>query len=1138
MFEPVSRGADAPVIPKFCPDRYKKMKCSKCQFENREEAKFCKECGVKLEFACSECGTVYEPGSKFCDECGFNFDRDMVTEKHEPKSEGERKHVTVLFSDLSGYTAMSEKLDPEEVKEIMKRIFEQIKQVIQKYEGFIEKFAGDAVMAIFGVPQAHEDDPIRAIKAAREIHSLVEELSPAVEKKIGQPLSMHSGINTGLVVTGEIDPDKGTHGVAGDALNLASRLSDQAMADEILVGQNTYYRAEGYFTFDDLEPTVVKGKTEPVQIYKVLSQKEKPTTTHRLSGIRAELVGRKVELAELSEAVKNLHEGQGGIFSICGDAGTGKSRLVEEFKASIDREEIQWIEGHAYAYSQNIPYFPIIDLLNRVFQIEESDPAAGVKEKLESGLEQLVGNKQDVIPYVGGLYSLNYPEVEEVSPEFWKSRLQEAIQAILIALATRSPTVFFLEDLHWADPSFVELLRRACLEIRQPAIVLCAYRPTFSLFSSHQITSIGKLYHEIHLQALSPSDAQDMLVSLLKTGSIPPDLKTLVQSKAEGNPFYLEELINSLLESGMLSRDNGNWRITKPIAEADISSSIHGLISGRLDHLENETKRILQEASVIGRTFLYEILKKISELKDHIDGELSVLERLDLLRTRSLQPDLEYMFKHPLTQEVVYSGLLKKDRQQIHEQIALVMESLFQDRLSEFYETLAFHFARGRSVAKAVDYLVKSGEKSLARYAVEESHQYFKKAFDILSPKENKSEEEKIILIDILNSWGYTYYYLGDIKEFLDRFRSHQSLAESMGDKARLGMFYVWLGVALYMAGKSKDSYEYLCKAKELGESSANQKVIGYACTWLAWSCGESGLFAEGIRSGERAQKIAESFPSDQYLFYKSLAGLCWIYWMKGDIKKVFGGAKRLLEYGEKKSNSRSMVFGHWVNSWVHDLAGDMQSSQKSSEKACEVALDPFYSLFPKVSLGYVYLIAGQFKEAEKVLKSLLNFSEPRAIGELVEWAYLYLAPALIAQGHMRQGLNMLEEVQQITIRNQSKVRYAFSEYILGKTYSQIATGPKPALSVLVKNIGFLVKNVPVAAKKTEEHFNKAIELLREIGAKSFLGGAYLDLGLFYKARKKNQQARECISEAIKIFEEREAEEILKQAKEALDSLK
>jgi DNA-binding transcriptional MerR regulator len=235
-------------------------------------------------------------------------------------------------------------------------------------------------------------------------------------------------------------------------------------------------------------------------------------------------------------------------------------------------------------------------------------------------------------------------------------------------------------------------------------------------------------------------------------------------------------------------------------AESDIPSSLHGLITGRLDRLDKQTKRILQEASVIGRDFLYEILKRITELEERIDGELSQLERLDLIRTRSLQPDIEYMFKHALTQEIVYNGLLKKQRREIHEQIARVIESVFKDRLAEFNDTLAYHFARGQSDTKAVDYLVKSGEKSLARYAVEEAHQYFKKAYDILALKEELSEAEKIILIDILNSWGYAYYFLGEIKEFVDLFRTHQTIAESLNDKAKTGMFYAWFGIAHYMA--------------------------------------------------------------------------------------------------------------------------------------------------------------------------------------------------------------------------------------------------------------------------------------------------------------------------------------------------
>jgi class 3 adenylate cyclase len=236
------------------------MECPKCQFDNREGAKFCKECGANLEVACSECGTVYDPSSKFCDECGSILDQEIDPTKPDFTSEGERKHVTVLFSDLSGYTAMSERLDPEEVKEITSRIFDNVSKIVAKYDGFIEKYVGDAVMALFGVPKAHEDDPVRAIRAAMEILYLVKTISPELEEKVGRPLSMHTGINTGLVVTGEVDMEKGTHGVAGDTINLAARLSGLAKPGEIFVALDSYRQAEWYFDFEALEPTEVKGK--------------------------------------------------------------------------------------------------------------------------------------------------------------------------------------------------------------------------------------------------------------------------------------------------------------------------------------------------------------------------------------------------------------------------------------------------------------------------------------------------------------------------------------------------------------------------------------------------------------------------------------------------------------------------------------------------------------------------------------------------------------------------------------------------------------------------------------------------------------------------------------------------------------
>ncbi|MCF8146908.1 MAG: AAA family ATPase [Deltaproteobacteria bacterium] len=782
------------------------MKCPHCQTENPDEANFCGKCGTKLVLICPQCGFENSPGNVFCNECGYNLSAPSETIPHEqkeplPESQGERKYVTVLFSDLSGYTAMSERLDPEDVKEITTRIFGEAAKIIDKYAGFVEKYAGDAIMALFGVPEAHEDDPIRAIRAAREIHGMVESISPEVEERIGRPLTMHTGINTGLVVTGDVDLEKGTHGVAGDTINVAARLSSLAEADGILVGKRTFQQTEGYFQFQQVEPVIVKGRDEPVQSYRVVSLREEPVTLHHLSGLKAELIGRKAEVAELREAVNLLREGKGRIFSICGDAGTGKSRLVQEFRESLAPGQIQWLEAHAYAYTQNVPYYPLMDLFNRIFGIEEADRPERIKEKIESALQDLIGEREDLIPYVGSLYSLSYPEVEEVSPEFWKARLQEAVKDILSALALKGPTIFFLEDLHWADPSFVELLRTTLQEVRHPAVVLCVYRPSFTLFTSHQLEGLKGFYREIRLQDLSASEALDMLESLLQTDQVPSELGHFVRDKAEGNPFYLEELINSLIESDTLVKDNGTWRLTGPITESSISSSINGIITGRLDRLEREAKRVLQEASVIGRSFLYDILKRITELEGEFDQCLVGLERLDLIRTRSMQPELEYIFKHALTQEVVYNGLLKKERREIHERIGQVIESLFHDRLPEFYEALAYHYKQGESALKALDYLMKAGEKATKRYALEDAHRCYEEAYEVLGSKSGRTGEEHCLLLDLVLQWALVFYYRGDYKGLSDLLSNHRDLAESVGDRSRLGMFYSWVGTTLYYRG-------------------------------------------------------------------------------------------------------------------------------------------------------------------------------------------------------------------------------------------------------------------------------------------------------------------------------------------------
>ena len=1126
------------------------MECPNCQLVNREEAVFCLECGTELGIKCPNCEKSLPPRAKFCDTCGQDLkqpkESTVLTPEPAPAKdtlspkpiESERKHVTALFSDLSGYTAMSERLDPEEVKEITGKIFDGVSKIISKYEGFVEKFAGDAVMALFGATEAHEDDPVRAIKAAREIHYLVNNLSPQYEERIEQPLVMHSGINTGLVVTGEVNLEKGTHGVAGDTINVAARLSDLGMADNILVGPDTYYQSEGYFDFKEMEPAAVKGKSDPVRIYKVIAQKEQPIKIHRLHGFQADLIGRTVEMSQLAGATRKLKEGAGAVFSIYGPAGTGKSRLVKEFKESLNLEEIQWLEGHAYPHSQNIPYFPLIDLLNRSLQIEEGDPPERIKEKIESGISALVGDKADFIPYIGSLYSLSYPEIDEVSPAFWKEQLQKAIQTILSSLAQRGPTIIRLEDLHWADPSFLDLIRLLLSESRDPILFLCVYRPIISLFTSHQISAMTHPYQEIRLQDLSTSESQGMIASLLQTDKVPSELQGFLQDKVEGNPFYIEEVINSLIESDTLIRDNGEWKLTRAITESEISSTIHGVISGRLDRLEKESKRILQEASVIGRTFFYEILNRITELEQQIDLSLRSLERLDLIRARALQPDLEYIFKHALTQEVVYNGLLKKERQVIHERIGLVMEQLFHDRLPEFYETLAYHFMQGQSIIKAVNYLMKAGEKSLKRYAIEEAHQYYREAFNLLSNKTEKAKEDELLLIDLIIEWAMVYYYRADCKGWEKIFWDHKALAETIDDNERLGMFYAWLGFGLWFRERYTTSYEYLCKAIQIGEEIKNQKIIGYGCTWICWTCAELGLFDEAITHGNRAQKIANILESDQYLYFKSLAALSHTYIYKGESKKALDAGQMLLDYGQKHSNIRSISLGYTFISYSHFNAGEYLLAKEYGKKAIQISVDPLYSIGCTLLTGFCHAFLGEFQKIGETAKQQLEYLQDVGCGVWGTTAEILVGLTYIANGQMSQGLKMVEKVRDAHQKNKRRGRLAMPEYILGKIYLQIVEGENlPSLSILARNIGFMVKNVPAAGKRAENHFKRTIEIAKEVGAKGWMAVSYLDLGLLHKAKKRTDQAKECISKAIKLFEELEAAAFLKQAKEALASL-
>ena len=668
----------------------------------------------------------------------------------------ERKHITTLFADVSSYTTLSELLDPEELKDIISLLIKEMTKVVDKYEGSLENFAGDQIMVLFGYPKIHEDDSLRAIKSAIEIHRMTTEIGQKFQNTINYPLAVHIGINSGLAVTGEADFQNMTPHIAGDTINVASRLCSLAKAGETLVGQNTYTQAAGFFLFEELEAVQLKGKALPIQAYRLIGPRDLPSKTHRVCGLRSEIIGRSKEMDILAKAVERLRQGKGTFIAISGEAGTGKSRLIEEFKASLDLETIDWVEGHAYNYTQNISHYPLIDLISRELGIKESDTQEQIAEKLEVKADELILTKDEVVPYIGNLLSLNYPETAKVSPDFLKSRLNKAILAVLKATTQKSSTVICLEDLHWADITFLDLIHTFVVREGLNGLTLCTYRPPLKLFSNDEIYMMGDEYVEIRLRDLSQAEAEKMVVSILKTEEIPKELRQYIQEKVGGNPFYLEEMINSLIELGTLKQEDNRWKFTREIADSDIPTTIHAVISDKIDRLGGDSRHLLQEASVIGRIIPREILRRITINPDSMVRLLEELEHLDLIRKIDNWGN-EYNFKHALIQEVVYSSLLKKDRQSLHERIGLVMEYFFQDRLPEIYETLAYHFKHSKLEDKAIKYLAESGRKSLKKYAVQESHLHFEEAFKILSKNLGDSEEEKSAWLIFLMS-GPKYF--------------------------------------------------------------------------------------------------------------------------------------------------------------------------------------------------------------------------------------------------------------------------------------------------------------------------------------------------------------------------------------------
>lgn len=1061
--------------------------------------------------SCPICNVDNRPAARFCDACGTQLR--PATRSLEPatKSEtvgllasrGERRQATVLFCDLAGYTTLAEALDPEEVQDLLHAFFAVSREVISRYGGTVEKYIGDAVMSVFGVPEAHEDDAVRAVRAALEIQERLARLRASITRNEVVPLVTHAGINTGLVVTSGSNRAHGSVGVVGDTVNVAARLCDLAKAGEVLVGDITRNLAERHFSFEELPPAELKGKTKASSCHRVLGPRDLPIRTHRFTGRRTALVGRTRELGRLEKADECLRTGELSAAFVCGEAGSGKSRLIEEYRRRQRPGSFRWFEGQANDYAHGIPYHPIVDLLNRAWGIHGDDPPERVRETIETQLRALVDAPDEAIPYVLSLYAMEHPELTGISPEYWKGRLFAAVQLVFEAMARQTHSVFFFEDLHWADPSTLELFRHLLDTLRVPAIVLCTSRLPLRDFKPFQRDGKGSggapgtAVDEIVLEPLAPADTRVLTRGLLEGEDAPDELFSFIQEKTEGNPFYVEEVLNSLIEAGALEHDNSRWRLTSPLADFDVPPTVEGVIAARLDRQPADSRRLLQEASVIGRTFLLQILREITERRGGLEDRLMDLVSSDLIRAVTLEPDPAYVFKHALTQEVAYGSLLRSERAVIHARVAKVMELLFADRLPEFFETLAFHFKHGRDVTKAADYLIKSGEKAVNRFALEEAHEHFRQAHDLLEESEG-GDEQRELQGKLLENWGTVFYYYGDFRDLLQLFGKHEALIQSLKDKSRRGMLTAWSGMALFFRNRPEKAYRTLKKALALGEELNDARVIAYASAWLAMVCGGLARFEEGIAHGERAQSIAQTMPEEHYLNFKSLGMLGFNYSMMGEAEKTHQLADSLMDFG--KRNPRSLFFGYWMQAEGHALAGNAAAAMEAAEQGLTVLKDPFYLGFARAVHGMKCMATGQ---SSATLDQALEQAVKQGNDFMVNWWSGFVGVGRALQGQAEEGLRMINEASRACAANGDELFHQVNEYLKAKVYLQM----------------FLTGEHPAAEQPATELLEGAIRYRRQVGGQGWLAQALLDLGLLHQAKQRHEEARTCWTEAADLFE-------------------
>ncbi|HEY1564414.1 MAG TPA: AAA family ATPase, partial [Gaiellaceae bacterium] len=666
----------------------------------------------------------------------------------------ERKVLTAVFADVVGSTALAERLDPEDVKLVVGEAVARIVGEVESLGGHVKDLAGDGVLAFFGAPTTREDDAERAVRCALRIVGEMDEYAREVRRGWGaEGFGVRVGAATGAVVVGEVGAGSRVEYAAfGDTVNIAARLQSAAEPGSVLVDDATHREVEGLFDWGGRQELELKGKTDPVAAWPVAGVAAAARGQRGLPGVETRLVGRSRELGQGREALEALRAGRGGVLVVAGDAGIGKTRLLDELRELAEREGSLWLEGRCVSYGESLPYWPFRDLLRGEWiGAGAEEPELRVRVGLRRRLEQLFdGSAEELYPYLGGLLEVALEHeaaarTAQLSPEALQWRTFEVVGQLFARMADDAPLVLALEDLHWADPTSVQLLEQLLsLAEEAPVLLVLSLRPERDHpawgLREHAGREFPHLLREIDLGPLRDADGE-LLAALVAPATLPAELERRVLEAAEGNPFFLEELVRSLADVGALVRTDDGWRFDHAV-EVEVPPTVEKAILARLDRLSAPARDLVTAASALGRTFALPLLEGV--LGD-LDGDaLHELQRLGLLRQSRRWPQPEYRFRHALIQETAYRTLLGEQRMRLHRRAAEWLEQRYGERDAEVLGLLAHHWLQAEDEEKAADYLLRAGDKARLEYALDEAIEHYR---DLLPLLERRGERQEIALV-------------------------------------------------------------------------------------------------------------------------------------------------------------------------------------------------------------------------------------------------------------------------------------------------------------------------------------------------------------------------------------------------------